>query len=253
MFTVATQATLVQTLEALSQEAIRLLSLKHLGRDLEYPTTEGLLSAVAGAKLDQMAGLLIELLSNNTNVRADARVKHTYDSRLEDLERHLRADGFRLENGSLQRLVPSAESLAQVSDHLDTLLGRNDLDGNGEIRQLLHDSRILASAARPDFNSATTKARIALEKIARRSASKLAARLGKAPVRDRWGSALSFLRSEGVITKQEEEALAKVYSLISTGAHDPIPSGPAEEHWALLAGTFAVAGASFLAQKYTMR
>ena len=104
------------------------------------------------------------------------------------------------------------------------------------------------STAAPDFNGATTKARIVLETVARRSAKNVAAARNKPLSRDAWGAALEFLRHEEIITKAEEEALAKVYTLISSGAH--VPSGLTDQQWALLARSFAVSGAYFLLHRH---
>ena len=247
MLTNQTRATLVQLLRAISPEAVHLLFLKHFNYD-RLLTTSDMLDAVSVAPPDKMAGLLVALLSGATAVRADAPTKYVFDGRLADLRGRLRADGFEVIEDALVRLVPAAEPAAQISDHLELTLADSILDNDGAIRQLLRESHLSCSSTPPDFNNGTTKARIALETVACRSAFRVAADRGKAASEDTWGAALAFLQAETVITRAEEEALAKVYTLISPGAH--VPKGLTDEEWALLARTFAVSGAYFLTRQF---
>ena len=246
MLTHRTRATLVQTLQALSQDGVRLLLLKHLNWEVKYPNLDTLLEAVSEAGPDKMAGILVELLGNATNMRAYATTKHIYDSRLTELQRCMRADGLRVTDDSLVQLLPTAEPAARIADDLDTVLSQSDLDKDGEVRRLLRGSYENASAMQPDFNGATTKARIALETVARRSAPRIALQRRQPAPPDNWGAALSFLRAQEVITAFEEQAFAKAYTLISTGVHEPVPDGLTQEQWTLLARTFAVASTYFL-------
>jgi hypothetical protein len=72
--------------------------------------------------------------------------------------------------------------------------------------------------ARPDLNASTTDVRIALETIARRGAIRLALRRGSpAAPDDKWGAALVYLRSEGLITREAEQGIAAAYTFISPG------------------------------------
>lgn len=239
---------MVQLLQTISMEPLHLLLIKHLDRHVWPISAHGLLEALSSAKPEEIAGLLIELLSNKTGVRSDAGQKYVFDERLADLRGRLRADGFEVIEDALVRLLPAAEPAAQISDHLEQALAKSGLDSDGKVRRLLRESHASISAAPPDFNDGTTKARIGLETIARRSAAKIANCRGKTAPVDKWGHALVFLRGEAVITLSEEEALAAVYTLISPGAH--VPKGLTDEQWALLARTFAVSGAYFLTHQY---
>lgn len=248
MLTNRLRANLVQLLQAISPESVRLLLLKHLDRDLWPINIDDLLEIAAAAEPAAMTGLLVELLSGNTAVRAEAPIKHVFDSRLANFGANLRADGYEVIEDALVRLLPGAEPTAQISDSLEQSLAGSDLDSDGEIQRLLRESHESMGATPPDFNDATTKARIALETIARRSTARIASNRTKTAPEDNWGNALTFLRNESVITQAAEEALAKVYTLISEGAH--VPRGLTDEQWALLAQTFAVSGAYFLTYQY---
>lgn len=248
MLTSQTRATLVQVLQSISPDAVRLLLLKHLDQDLWPVTTHALLELTANAASESVAGLLVELLSGNTAVRAEAPTKYVFDGRLADLRARLRADGFEVIEDGLLRIMPSAESAAKISDGLEQLLTDSDLDPDGKLRRLLRESYESIAATPPDLNGSTTKARIALETIVRRAAAAIARRRGKQAPSDSWGAALQYLRSEAVLAPTEEEAIAKVYTLISPGAH--VPKGLTDEQWALVARTFAVSGAYFIAHQY---
>jgi hypothetical protein len=247
MLTNRTRAGLVQVLQSISNDACRLLLLKHLDLDIHAISPHYLLQAFARAHVEQVASLLIELIGNTTSIRTEAPTKYVFDSRLADLQRLLELDGYELLDGSIIRVMPAAEPAANIVDYLDETLSSSGLDANGEIRALLEGSRAGLLAVPPDFNGATTKARIALETIARRGAKRVADRTGNAPPVDQWGSALSFLRIQNVIVLGEEEALAKMYTLISPGAH--VPKGLTDQQWALLSKTFAVSAAYFLLQR----
>ena len=195
-----------------------------------------------------MTGLLVELIGGCTEIRADAPTKYVFDARHADLRGQLRADGFEVVEDALVRLLPTAEPVAQISDHLEETLAASGLDHDREITRLLRESYASLSAANPDFNDATTKARIALETVARRSARAVATAREQAAPNDTWGPALAFLRNEAIVTLPEEQALASVYSLISPGAH--VPRGLTDEQWALLARSFAVSGAYFLMRQH---
>ena len=248
MLTNQSNVALVQLLQSLSADAIRLLFLKHLNESRVDTTSHTLLTLVNYATPDQLVGLLAELLTDRTAIRTDAPTKYVFDARRDELRRCLRADGFAILDGGLTRLVPAAEPTALIADQLEQTLADSGLDSDDEIRRMLQDSHVSMSGLPPDFNDATTKARIALETVARRSAANIAEHRGIAPPADRWGSSLALLRAEGVICTVEEEALAKIYTLISPGTH--VPKGLTDEQWALLARTFALSAAYFLVHQH---
>ena len=72
MLTKQTLAGLIQLLQSISQDAVRLLFIKHLNWDPSPFTTNNLLDIVASSPPDAMAGLLVELISDSTAIRADA-------------------------------------------------------------------------------------------------------------------------------------------------------------------------------------
>lgn len=248
MLTNQTRAALVQMLQSISSDAVRLLFLKHLDIDQPHYEVTCLLRVTAEATPEQIAGLLVELVGDSTAIRTEAPTKHIFDKRRNELCRRLRADGFDVIEDAIARLMPAAEPAAQISDYLEQAIAASGLDADGEITRLLRESHDDISSAPPDFNGSTTRARIALETIARRSAALVAENRGMTAPDDKWGAALVFLRTQSVIALDEENAIAKVYTLISPGAH--VPKSLTDEQWALLARTFALSSAYFLTQAH---
>ena len=105
MLTKRTAASLVQLFRALSQDAVRLLLIKHLNTDPEPYSVDHLLRIVISAKPDELTGLLIEVVGGSTVIRTDAPTKYVFDGRHADLCGHLRADGFAVVEDSLVRLA----------------------------------------------------------------------------------------------------------------------------------------------------
>lgn len=249
MLTNHTRAILVQVLQAISPEAVRLLFLKHFDIDQPYLDLDDKLRITTEASAEQVRGLLIEILGDTISVRRDAPHKGVFDSRVEDLNRRLRTDGFEVVDRTLTQLAPAAGAASQISDYLESVLSQSTLDQDGAIREKLRESHDHMSCAPPDLNGSTIKARIALETIARRAASSIATTRGRTSPNDIWGAALNFLRTEGVITQDEENAISTFYKLISPGAH--VPTGLTDEQWAILARTFVISSAYFLTQKHS--
>ncbi len=237
---------MVDILRSLDYAKIELLMLKHFNVRAPGNTVSDLVRFLE-SDASAMGDLVVEFICNTTDARADAPVKRTYDGRIEELKRRLRTDGFEVSNGALVRLLPAAQPASQITDYLEQALD-NGLDSDGEIRRLLRQSHDNLSASPPDYNGGSTKVRIALETIARRSALLVGTKRSKALPEDKWGSALLFLRNEDVIGKAEEEAIAKVYTMISPGMH--VPKGLTDEQWALLSRTFALSAAYFLTQRH---
>ena len=194
MLTNQTRASLVQLLQALSEDAIFLLMLKHLDCNLMSSDVHNLLEAVSAAEPDKLAGLLVELVGGKTAIRSDAPTKHVFDGRLKDLASRLRADGYEVIEDALSRLMPAAEPVAQISDSLEKALATSPLDNDGNVRKMLKESHHALSATPPDLNGATSKARISLETVARKAASLVAVDRNTEAPTDTWGAALSFLR-----------------------------------------------------------
>lgn len=244
-----TIACLAQALAGLSESAYRVILFKHLNVEPHPANVGGIVATLYGPTEEQLADLLVELLGDGRGVvRADAVRKYVYDERIEELRRRVAADGFEIRGSEVIRVAPGAEVATKLIDRLAEDLAGSDLDADSEIRRLVAQSHDDFSGSPPDLTGATTKARIALETVARRAAAELARRRSDPAPDVRWGAALLSLRQAGAVTTTEEQALAAMYTLISPGAH--VPTGLSDLEWARLARTFALSATFFLLHRY---
>jgi hypothetical protein len=244
-FSHQTRGTMAQVLAASSDDATRTFIYKHLG--ISGSKVTPLCDIMKLATADQIRPMLVELLAANKVLRAGASVKHVFDGAVTELERWALYDGWTVEGGALVRVTPLAEEVTGIRDKLTEDLAASSLDQDGAIRAALDDSSKDFMAQPPDFNGSITKARIALETVARRAAAHLAAAKGAPYPEDSWGRALTLLKNQTVIEQTEEEIVARVYTFVSDGAH--IPKGVTAEEWARLARTFSISSAYFLLRK----
>jgi hypothetical protein len=239
------RGTITQVLASSSDDAVRTFLYKHhglIGSKLPRPR-----AIVNEAPANVIRTMLVELLSANKVLRAAAPLKGVFDEAVSELRRWALNDGWLVDGGELVRVTPLAEEVTGIRDKFADDLASSGLDTDGAIRATLNDSSKDFVAQPPDLNGSITKARIALETVARRGAQRIASGKGLAHPEDKWGAALAFLGSQSVIEQSEEEILARVYSFVSPGAH--VPKGVTEEEWARLSRTFSVSSAYFLLRK----
>jgi len=141
--------------------------------------------------------------------------------------------------------VPGTEEVIEVEDRLTRLLEESQLDPGAAIRRHLEQSSEQFRREPPDYNASGTHSRLALETCVRRAAAHLAEASGVEAPEDRWGSALSFLRTVGPLTQAEERAIAGFYTLISDAAHVPLD----DEDWARLARVFSLSTMYYIIRK----
>lgn len=239
------RGTMAQVLAASSDDAARTFIYKHIGiTDSRLPP---LWEVLKETNADAIQPMLVELLAANKVLRAAAPVKHVFDAAVNELGRWALHDGWTIEGTEMVRVTPLAEEVTGIRDKLTEDLATSGLDEDGAIRAALEGSSKDFVAQPPDFNGSITKARIALETVARRAAECIATAMGEAYPDNSWGRALAFLKVQTVIEQTEEDILARVYTFASPGAH--IPKGITAEEWARLARTFSVSSAYFLLRK----
>ena len=84
------------------------------------------------------------------------------------------------------------------------------------IIKLLRESANAFKQASPDYNGCLSKARLTLETIVRNKVE------DESKTDEKWGKALSILKNKDFLTKEEEEAIASTYTLVSDGSHKPL-------------------------------
>lgn len=239
-----------QALGALSNDAAQTLLYKHLGIGNLDPGMMGFIAVMNGSADEAVGALIAELVTQQNQLRHSAPTRHVFDTRVRDLQRWLFHDGLSTnDEGRLVALAAAVEEATGVRDDVFEELTASGLDADHALERALNEAAEAFRSEPPDFNESTTKVRIALETVARRVAPAIAARRGLPPPQDTWGATLTFLRMNAqLLTLQEEQALAAMYTLISPGAHRP--TGLTDEEWARLARTFALSATYFVLRKY---
>lgn len=243
-------AATAQALGALTNDAAQTLLYKHLGGGNPDGGMMGAVAAMTASADEAVGALVAELVGQKNQLRHSAPTRYVFDGRVRDLERWLFHDGWSVDNeGRLVAAGAAVEETTGVRDNLFEELTASGLDADHALERALNEAADAFRSDPPDFNESTTKVRIALETVARRAAPALAARRGIASPVDSWGATLTFLRIDAqLLTLQEEQTLAAMYTLISPGAHRP--TGLTDEEWARLARTFALSATYFLLRKY---
>ena len=164
-FSHQTRGAMAQVLAVSSEDAVRTFIYKHLGEIASQLPRPRVIMKEATA--EAIRPMLVELLAANKVLRAGAPVKHVFDDAVGELERWVLHDGWTIEGTALVRVTPLAEEVAGIRDKLTEELATSGLDQDGAIRTVLDGSLSDFVAQPPDFNGSITKARIALETVAR--------------------------------------------------------------------------------------
>lgn len=172
---------------------------------------------------------LSEVVATSGDLRARVNPKYRFDERMHDLTQCLLLDGYIIQDKKLVQTDPSIADAAPLEDDLITALRSSGAPNSQDIITKINDSAETFRSTPPDYNASLVNARVALETLAGDVAADVASRL-QGPLTynpSKWGEVLSFLRSSGEITTEEEKGLAGVFSFLSPGAHRPvgIPEG----------------------------
>lgn len=227
-------ASIGQVLGSLLGDGAGVLIYKHLGLRPQELTRGvlGYVEALESADPAAVNELLKEMVREASAIRSGAPTKYVFDGHWRELERWLLHDGWLIEDRQLVRVAPAVEEATGVRDALIEELAASQLDQDRGIRTRIEDAAQAFVREPPDFNASVTNVRIALETTARRAATFRSRHGGPPYPTDSWGAALAYLRNVGVLTLDEEQVLARVYTFISPGAH--VPAGITEEEWARL-------------------
>ncbi len=241
MISQRTRLSLVQLLAQQEEAAVGTLLAKY-GADMAYRGSffaEGLREVVQALPAEQALALAAEAVATRSALRQPISPKGPFDERFADFERCLLLDGYAVVDRALRRTDPSLSGAPPVEDDLIAALLASAAPSRAQIVQKVQDSAQAFRNAPPDYNAALTNARVALETMARDVAAGLL-QLGEAAPYDpaKWGSVLTFLKTRGEISQEEEVGLAGVYRFISPGAHRLV--GVSEEQMARLGRTFAL-------------
>lgn len=228
----------------LSKYGVQHLSLEH-GRLLH-----GLLDVLRGLDDHTLMLALSEVVATSGDLRARVTQKYRFDERMHDLAQCLLLDGYIIQDKNLIQTDPSIADAAPLEDDLITALRNSNVSQAQEIITKINDSAESFRKTPADYNASLVNARVALETLARNVAARVASRLQSPAAYNpsKWGDVLSFLRTSGEITAEEESGLAGVFRFLSPGAHRPV--GIPEDQMARLGRSFALDMCWFLLKNH---
>ncbi|MCY1435018.1 hypothetical protein D9M71_510970 [compost metagenome] len=210
----------------------------------------GLLDTLRGLDDRTIMLALSEVVATSGDLRARVNPKYRFNERLHDLTQCLLLDGYIIQDKKLVQTDPSIADAAPLEDDLITALRSFGRPNSQDIITKINDSAETFRATPPDYNASLVNARVALETLAGDVAADVASRL-QCPLTynpSKWGEVLSFLRSSGEITTEEEKGLAGVFGFLSPGAHRPV--GIPEDQMTRLGRSFALNMCWFLLKNH---
>lgn len=194
--------------------------------------SDDLHSTVNSASSEQLLNFLNHMIRTSGDLRNRISPRYRHDERWADLISCLMLDGYTVDDQNLVPIDPSIEGVEPMEDEFTRKLQRSGLSESEEITRLLNNSADDFRRTPSDYNGCLGKARVALETLAK-SIARL--RLSSYPGtynETSWGAVLSYLRTSGLISENEEKGLAGVYRFVSAGAHRPV--GLSEQEMARL-------------------
>lgn len=266
MLSSRSKASLIQYLALHERSFLRVLLEKHglyvsspiwpvpidspmLDKYRQIPTlTDALHIAIASGSPDQLCSLINELVRTHKDLRQRVTPRYRHEERWKDLVLCLRMDGYAVGDCGLVPIDPVLDAAPPAEDDLTKELHRSALPEIADITGLIDRSAEALRQNPPDFNSALSNMRVALESTARSIAISLRTTRPNAFNEKKWGSIIAFLRSSDFIVEEEEDLLTGVYGFLSSGAHRPL--GADESETATLGRSIGVLMCYLLIKRY---
>lgn len=208
-----------------------------------------LVSFLRQVQPDPLYGVLVEVVATEDDLRdrvvdqwgngADA-----YDARWRDLVQCLLLDGYAVDKHRLVAVDPVVTGANQAEDVLADEIFKSGLPNAASIVSLLDQSADAFRQTPPNHNACLSNARAALQTLATEIAVARQQVKGGSFQPDKWGQVLAYLRTSALITRNDEDLVASVYTFISPGAHQPI--GLSQEELVRLGRGMAVSASYFL-------
>jgi hypothetical protein len=244
-----TSLSLAQYLALQDFALIKVLLEKH-GIPLVYQgnSLSSLGASFAEATQECMHALLGELVQTQGDLRNGVSPRYRYDERFRDLGRCLLLDGYTIKDSELVPLDPTILETPPVEDDLTQALKKCGLPGAEAVIQKLSGSAEAFRKAEPNFNASLNDARVSLQTLATSIAKDRAITHPGVFDDKKWGAVLSYLRTSGFITEDQEKGLAGVFGFVSPGSH--VPLGITEMEMARLGRSFITAMCWFLVRRY---
>ena len=258
MLSVRSRLSLCQYLALQEEDALIVLlekhgiSPEHLGT-WGHPKLRELRQGIQAATEGQIQNLMGEVLRTQNAIRAG--VDDTlYLERWNDLELCLLLDGYRVPRNEWNEIVgerlvaiePTVEGAVSPEDDLSTELAKSGLPEAQDVQTKLRDSAEAFRDGRPQ--DCLTNARVALQTLATSIAVARKAANGGNFDPKKWGEVAAYLRTSGLIGKEEEEGVCGVFTFLSPGAH--VAVGLDQQDLARLGRSLAAHMCYFLVKRF---
>lgn len=205
-------------------------------------------SLLLDATEEQLVSLLEEVANTQTYLRNNVEYQQLYEERWYDLVKCLELDGYRIADGRLVAVDPTILDDPPLEDDLSIEIKRSGLTEVDEVLQCLENSAQAFRKTPPDYNACLTHSRVGLETLAKAIAVARRKSLPESFDETKWGAVLAYLRTSGLITPDEEKALAGVFGFVSQGAHQLI--GLTEQEMTRLGRSLVASMSYFLVKRY---
>lgn len=252
MYSQRTKISVGQFLELQSSQIVALLLQKHgingyeiVHRDVALGDLVAVLNATSEENIRSLLG---EVAGTQGDLRNRVSPRYRYDERFADLKACLMLDGFLLDRRELVALDPSIMEGATVEDDLTRELNSCGLPGAETVIRKLEESAQAFRGSPPNLNACLNDARVAIQTLATIIAQKWSS-LHPGPFdATKWGSIITYLKTTGFLTDEEEKGLVGVFGFVSPGSHRPL--GLSDEEFARLGRSFVAGMCWFLVKRY---
>ena len=227
MISKRSKLSLCQFLDLQPKATLDVLLSKH-GIDAKDYDLRRLAAVIQVAATGQLSSLLSEVIRTKGDLRNRVTPRYSFDQRWDDLGRCLFLDGYKVGDDQLVAVDLTIEGAEALIDDLTSSLNESGLPQADGVVKMLDNSNDAFRKVPPDINACLTEARVALQTIATCIAD---GKKGSHPGnydKPKWGQVLSYLRTSGFITTQEQNGLAGVFGFVSPGAHEPLGGVSAE-------------------------
>ena len=178
-------------------------------------------NAIDCADSEEIFAVLQEIARTKGDLRARVEPRYRFDQRFADLELCLNLDGYSIESNALTRLDPSVSDAEPIEDDLTRDLHAAQLPNGEIVLEKIAESSAFFRSVPPNFNAALVSVRLALEALAHGIANAHAGS-STSTAKRKWGTSIAALKDAGLISSEDERAIAGVYGFISRGAHHPL-------------------------------
>jgi hypothetical protein len=217
------------------------------------PVVEDYLLEVAlppliSATPDKLTGLIEELIGTQADLLARVYKRERHDQRWDDFVRCLELNDYRIQDGRLIAVNPTIGDDPPLEDDLSVEVARSGLADAPQVLAAFENSAQAFRRTPPDYNAVLTHARVGVEMLAKAIALARNRTHPGSFSETSWGSVLTYLRTSGLITIEEEKGLVGVYGFLSPGAHQLI--GFSAKEMARFGRNLAESMTYFLVKRY---